>query len=92
MYQNHSFHKYASKALLHIQYKYLLFCENVVQLNQKEKWRYYYGTCNFIKRRKTPLEGFGVFQVPDAEVCEQAITDALSVGYQLIDTAAAYFN
>lgn len=41
---------------------------------------------------KMPLEGFGVFQVTDAAVCEQAVTDALSVGYRLIDTAAAYFN
>lgn len=41
---------------------------------------------------KMPLEGFGVFQVPDAAVCEQAVADAISVGYRLIDTAAAYFN
>lgn len=41
---------------------------------------------------KMPLEGFGVFQVPEATVCEQAVRDALSVGYRLIDTAAAYFN
>lgn len=41
---------------------------------------------------KMPMEGFGVFQVSDAAVCEQAVTDALSVGYRLIDTAAAYFN
>ena len=39
-----------------------------------------------------PLEGFGVFQVPEAAVREQAVRDALSVGYRLIDTAAAYFN
>lgn len=39
-----------------------------------------------------PMEGFGVFQVPEAAVCEQAVTDALAVGYRLIDTAAAYFN
>lgn len=39
-----------------------------------------------------PLEGFGVFQVPEAAVCEQAVSDALEVGYRLIDTAAAYFN
>ena len=39
-----------------------------------------------------PLEGFGVFQVPEAAVCEQAVSDALSAGYRLIDTAAAYFN
>lgn len=31
-----SISKYALKALLFIQYKYLLFCENVVQLNQKK--------------------------------------------------------
>lgn len=41
---------------------------------------------------KMPMEGFGVFQVPDAAVCRQAVTDALAVGYRLIDTAAAYFN
>lgn len=41
---------------------------------------------------KMPMEGFGVFQVPEAEVCEQAVSDALEVGYRLIDTAAAYFN
>ena len=41
---------------------------------------------------KMPLEGFGVFQVPEAAVCEQAVRNALSVGYRLIDTAAAYFN
>lgn len=41
---------------------------------------------------KMPLEGFGVFQIPDTAVCEQAVTDAVSVGYRLIDTAAAYFN
>ena len=39
-----------------------------------------------------PLEGFGVFQVPDAAVCEQAVSDAIQTGYRLIDTAAAYFN
>ena len=39
-----------------------------------------------------PLEGFGVFQVPDAVQCEQAVSDALEAGYRLIDTAAAYMN
>lgn len=39
-----------------------------------------------------PLEGFGVFQVPEAAICEQAVSDAFAVGYRLIDTAAAYFN
>lgn len=39
-----------------------------------------------------PLEGFGVFQVPDSAVCEQAVLDAIATGYRLIDTAAAYMN
>ncbi len=41
---------------------------------------------------KMPLEGFGVFQIPDADVCEQSVYDALKTGYRLIDTAAAYMN
>lgn len=41
---------------------------------------------------KMPLEGFGVFQVPDGAVCEKAVTDAISAGYRLTDTAAAYMN
>ena len=39
-----------------------------------------------------PTLGFGVFQVPDLSQAEQAVTDALEVGYRLIDTAAAYQN
>lgn len=39
-----------------------------------------------------PMEGFGVFQVTDQAVCEQAVADAISVGYRLIDTASAYEN
>lgn len=39
-----------------------------------------------------PLEGFGVFQVPDPAQCEQAVLDAIATGYRLIDTAAAYMN
>lgn len=39
-----------------------------------------------------PQLGFGVFQVPDLDQCEQAVTEALQVGYRLIDTAAAYQN
>lgn len=41
---------------------------------------------------KMPMEGFGVFQVPDPKQCEQAVLDAISTGYRLIDTAAAYAN
>ncbi len=41
---------------------------------------------------KMPMEGFGVFQVRDPKECEQAVMDAISVGYRLIDTAASYGN
>lgn len=39
-----------------------------------------------------PQLGFGVFQVTDQSQAEQAVSDALQVGYRLIDTAAAYGN
>ena len=38
-----------------------------------------------------PLLGYGVFMVSPDE-CERCVTDALSVGYRLIDTAQAYYN
>ncbi len=41
---------------------------------------------------RMPLEGFGVFQVPDVAQCEQAVSDAIACGYRLLDTAAAYMN
>ncbi|WP_261809840.1 aldo/keto reductase [Levilactobacillus humaensis] len=41
---------------------------------------------------KMPQLGFGVFQVPDLKDCEEAVTNALEVGYRLIDTATAYQN
>ena len=41
---------------------------------------------------KMPMEGFGVFQVPDPKQCEQAVLDAIDTGYRLIDTAASYRN
>lgn len=36
-----------------------------------------------------PMEGFGVFQIPE-EHCEQAVRDAITAGYRLIDTASSY--
>lgn len=41
---------------------------------------------------KMPLEGFGVFQIPDAAQCEQVVYNAIKTGYRLLDTAAAYMN
>ncbi len=38
-----------------------------------------------------PLLGYGVFLVPPQEA-ERCVSDALEVGYRLIDTAQAYFN
>ena len=38
-----------------------------------------------------PLLGYGVFRVP-ADECERCVSDALSVGYRLIDTAQVYGN
>ena len=38
-----------------------------------------------------PLLGYGVFRVTPQE-CERCVSDALGVGYRLIDTAQAYFN
>ena len=38
-----------------------------------------------------PLLGYGVFQVPPQEA-ERCVSDALQVGYRLIDTAQAYGN
>ena len=39
-----------------------------------------------------PVLGFGVFQIPDAEECERSVSEALRVGYRLLDTAASYGN
>ena len=41
---------------------------------------------------KMPQLGFGVYQITDPAQCEQAVKDAVSVGYRLIDTAASYGN
>lgn len=41
---------------------------------------------------KMPALGFGVFQVPDPAQCETAVSQALEVGYRLIDTARSYGN
>lgn len=39
-----------------------------------------------------PIIAFGVYQIKDANECEQSVYDALMAGYRLIDTAAAYQN
>ena len=37
---------------------------------------------------KMPMEGFGVFQIPE-ETCEQVVKDAIATGYRLIDAASS---
>ena len=41
---------------------------------------------------KMPIIGFGVYQVPDDDECENTVYEALKAGYRLIDTAAGYLN
>ena len=38
-----------------------------------------------------PMEGFGVFQIPEEE-CEEVVRNAIGEGYRLIDTASSYQN
>ena len=39
-----------------------------------------------------PILGFGVYQITDAQECENSVLDAIHAGYRLIDTASAYGN
>jgi len=39
-----------------------------------------------------PILGFGVFQIPDLNECENSVLAAIEEGYRLIDTAAVYMN
>lgn len=39
-----------------------------------------------------PILGLGVYQIDDLSVCQQTVSDALEIGYRLIDTAAVYEN
>jgi 2,5-diketo-D-gluconate reductase A len=41
---------------------------------------------------KMPQLGFGLFQISNPDQAEQAVKDAIDVGYRLFDTAAAYGN
>lgn len=39
-----------------------------------------------------PLIGYGVFRMTNQEECEEAVVQAIRIGYRLIDTAASYGN
>lgn len=47
---------------------------------------------NLNNDRQIPAFGYGVWMIEDLALCEQCVTDALSAGYCLIDTAAVYLN
>jgi len=50
---------------------------------------------NFVRLNngvEMPVLGFGVYQVSDLKECKESVSEALRVGYRLIDTAAAYGN
>ena len=49
------------------------------------------GTVKLSNGVSMPMEGFGVFQIPEQE-CEQVIRNAIESGYRLIDTASSYQN
>lgn len=39
-----------------------------------------------------PALGFGVWQIDDLKVCEEAVVKAIHTGYRMIDTASIYLN
>ncbi len=41
---------------------------------------------------KMPQIGFGLFQIRDYDECRRCVSEAISCGYRLFDTAAAYLN
>lgn len=41
---------------------------------------------------RMPMEGFGVYQITDLDVCEKSVYEAIKAGYRLLDTATAYGN
>jgi diketogulonate reductase-like aldo/keto reductase len=64
-------------------------CICLLKESKEERTMEYYTFENGVK---APMEGFGVFQVPDLKECEDAVYTAIQNGYRLIDTAAAYMN
>ena len=48
-------------------------------------------TVKLVNGVSMPMEGFGVFQIPEA-ICEQVVMDAVETGCRLIDTASSYQN
>lgn len=39
-----------------------------------------------------PMQGFGVYQISHAGLCQQVVTEAIGAGYRLIDAASVYGN
>lgn len=59
-----------------------------LEMAEREKTR---PTVKLSNGVEMPILGYGVFQVSPEE-CERCVSDALSVGYRMIDTAQAYAN
>lgn len=51
-----------------------------------------YGLCYTQQWHKDADAWLRVFQVTDNGTCEKAVSDALAIGYRLIDTASVYGN
>lgn len=69
----------------------------MIRKNRKQryfnKWRYLsMNTIVLNNGVEMPALGFGVFQIPNEEECEQVVLDALKTGYRLLDTASVYQN
>jgi hypothetical protein len=60
--------------------------------NQLRKDRNLIKTVLLNNNVEMPILGFGVFQIKDADECENAVVEAIHAGYRLIDTAASYNN
>lgn len=64
--------------------------ENVSIFYTKRRFEMEFATLNTGARM--PMEGFGVYQITDLDVCEKSVYEAIKAGYRLLDTAAAYGN
>ena len=77
--------------------KRLSFFENqkrpsvACQIRRNKKMDQTMNTVKLNNGIEMPQMGYGVYQVSPAE-CERCVSDALSVGYRMIDTAQAYHN
>jgi hypothetical protein len=58
--------------------------ENVSIFYTKRRFEMEFATLNTGARM--PMEGFGVYQITDLDVCEKSVYEAIKAGYRLLDT------